>query len=311
MSERLLVVGGGKVGRGLAAAFRSAGLSVLGVHARTAREGATSSGPLVEPVDRTVGSAPGSRQHSSDTLATVLGDANVIIVAVADNAIDRVCKDLLLLLGRNPRTMAQGTVVLNTSGSVTPGSYSDLRALGFPCGTFHPLAPFATAERGALAVRDGWIGIEGDPTACATARRLAAALGARTVSIPAHAKAAYHAAAVIASNFPVVLAALATRLLASVGVDERTGAQVVQQLMRAAVNNLEVGAPAAMLTGPAARNDIVTIAAHRDTLAADVEMMAVYDALTRAARSLAAEHTPLVDDAGIRGRREAKRGSGD
>ncbi len=296
MSERLLIVGGGKVGRGLASAFRSGGLNVLGVHARTPREGATSSGPITDALNNALNAR----------LLTALGDANVIIIAVAENAIDSVCRDLLATLRTRPRAMAQGTVVLNTSGTVTPESYSELRRLGFPCGTFHPLAPFATPERGAAAVRDGWIGIEGDATACATARRLAAALGARTINIPAHAKAAYHAAAVMASNFPVVLAALATRLLVSVGIDKRAGAQVVQQLMRAAVTNLEVGAPAVVLTGPAARNDNDTIAAHRDALAADAEIAAVYDALTRAARALAAEHTPLVDDAGIRGRSEAK-----
>lgn len=300
MSERVLIVGGGKVGRGLASAFRSGGLNVLGVHARTPREGATSSGPIGDVLSRAL----------NNPLLVPLGNANVIIIAVADDAIDAVCRELLGILGTRPRAIAQGTVVLNTSGTVMPESYSELRRLGFPCGTFHPLAPFATAERGAAAVRDGWIGIEGDATACATARRLAAALGARTINIPPHAKAAYHAAAVMASNFPVVLAALATRLLANVGIDERAGAQVVQQLMRAAVSNLEVGAPAAVLTGPAARNDNVIIAAHRDALEADAEIAAVYDALTRAARTLAAEHTPLIDDPGIRGRREAKRGTG-
>lgn len=293
MSERLLIIGAGKVGRGLAAVFRAAGLNVLGVHARTAREGATSSGPIAIA--------------ACGVLASALGDANVIIIAVADGSIDVVCSDLAHVVRNDPHAMAQGTVVLNTSGTVSPQAYVDLRTLGFPCGTFHPLAPFPTAERGAAAIRDGWIGIEGDATACSTARRVAAAIGARTVSIPAHAKASYHAAAVMASNFPIVLAALATRILVNVGIDERVAGQVVQHLMRAAVANLDSGSPAAVLTGPAARNDTVVIASHSDALRADAESAAVYDALTRAARSLAADYTTLIDDTRVRGRREPER----
>ncbi|MGI8508909.1 MAG: Rossmann-like and DUF2520 domain-containing protein [Gemmatimonadaceae bacterium] len=280
------------MGRGLAAAFRSAGLSVLGVHARTAREGATSSGLLCEAAQA--------------VLAGVLSDANVIIIAVSDGSINDVCRDLVQTVRANSRAMAKGTVVLNTSGMISPEAYSELRTLGFPCGTFHPLAPFATAERGAAAVRNGWVGIEGDATACSTARRLAAAVGARTINIPTDAKATYHAAAVMASNFPVVLVALATRMLVNVGIDERAAGQVVQQLMRAAVANLDSGPPAAVLTGPAARNDSAIIAAHRDAMAGDPETAAVYDALTRAARTLAADHATLVDDARVGGRREAE-----
>lgn len=292
MSERLLVIGAGKVGRGLAAAFRSAGLSVLGVHARAPREGATSSGSIPEA--------------ARGVLAGVLGDANVIIIAVSDGSINAVCGDLVQTVRANARAIASGTVVLNTSGTVSPEAYAELRTLGFPCGTFHPLAPFPTAERGAAAVRDGWIGIEGDATACSTARRLAAALGARTINIPANAKAAYHAAAVMASNFPVVLVALATRILVNAGIDERAAGQAVRQLMRAAVANLDSGPPAAVLTGPAARNDSVVVTAHTEALAADPETAAVYDALTRAARTLAADHAALVDHARVGGRREAE-----
>lgn len=292
MSERLLIIGAGKVGRGLAFAFRAAGVTVLGVHARSAREGASSSGPI------------------PNALAGDQGDANVIIVAVSDDAINGVCANLVDAVRSKPHSIAQGTVVLNTSGTVTPPAYAELRGLGLPCGTFHPLAPFATAERGAAGVRDGWVGIEGDATACAAARRLAAAIGARTINIPPHAKAAYHAAAVMASNFPVVLAALATRALVSAGIDERAGAQVVQQLMRAAVDNLASGSPSTVLTGPAARNDVDTISAHRKALAADAESSAVYDSLTRAARTLAAERAVLIDDPRVRGSDEPKGGSG-
>ena len=285
MSERVFIIGAGKVGRGLAHAFRTAGLQVLGVHARTPRDGATTSGPFPR----------------------AMGEANVVIIAVSDSALNDVCHSLAVTAREKGSPLTHGTIVLHTSGTVSPPALEELRAAGSPSGTFHPLAPFSTAERGASALHDGWVGIDGDPTACAAARRLAAAIGARTVNIPASGKAMYHAAAVMASNFPIVLAALAARLLTDSGMEERAAEQVVQRLMAGAVSNLEHGSPRTVLTGPAARGDAEGIAAHRAALRYDPEMLAVYDALARAAASLSGGHAAAIDDASPGRRGELKR----
>lgn len=284
MSERIFFIGAGKVGRGLAYAFRAAGLQVLGVHARTPREGATTSG----------------------SYPAAMSEANVVIIAVSDSALDDVVHSLAALAKQKGSPLTHGTIVLHTSGTVTPPALEELRSAGSPCGTFHPLAPFSTAERGAAALRDGWVGIDGDATACAAARRLAAAIGARTVNIPARGKARYHAAAVMASNFPVVLAAIAARLLTESGMEERAAEQVVQRLMAGAVSNLEHGSPRSVLTGPVARGDAEAIASHRAALQNDPDALSVYDALTRAAASLTGGHARAVNDADIGRRGELK-----
>ena len=285
MSERIFIIGAGKVGRGLAHAFRSAGLQVLGVHARTPRDGATTSGEYPR----------------------AMSEANVIILAISDSELNDACHTLAAVAREKGSPMTHGTIVLHTSGTVTPSALEELRSAGSPCGTFHPLAPFSTAERGATALHEGWVGIDGDPTACAAARRLAAAIGARTVNIPPNGKALYHASAVLASNFPVVLAALAARVLTSAGVEEHTAEQVVQRLMTGAVSNLGHGSPRNVLTGPAARGDAEGMAAHRSALRNDPESLAVYDALTRAATSLSADDAAAVDDPDVGRRSELKR----
>lgn len=286
MSERVFIIGAGKVGRGLANAFRAAHVNVVGIHARTPREGATSSGALP---------------------STTAGEANVILVAVGDEGLNAVCLDVAAAASGKHPIVEHGTVLLHTSGIKTPDALFRLREAGVPCGTFHPLVPFPTAERGATALRDGWVGIDGDATACAAARRLAAALGARTVNIPPNAKAAYHAAAVMASNFPVVLAGIASALLTRKGVEQHTAEQIVERLMAAAVANLAHGASSAVLTGPAARADTATIAAHRQALRDDADALTAYDALTRAAAALLAPDRgacPRIDDTDVGGRRE-------
>jgi predicted short-subunit dehydrogenase-like oxidoreductase (DUF2520 family) len=265
VSDRAFIIGAGRVGRGLARAFRASGsVAVVALHGRRSSEETTSFGEY-----------PAS-----------LSEANVIVVAVRDSEIDGVCAGLVALEKRKAGSLAHGAVVVHTSGTAEPRSFEALRAIGIRAGTFHPLVPFATPERGAQLLHDAWIGIDGDATACSASRRVAAAVGARTVNIPAGHKAAYHAAAVVASNFPVVLAAVAGRVLRDAGVAEHTAEQVVQSLMAAAVTNLQHGSPASMLTGPVVRGDSATIDAHRTSLHGDPIALAVYDSLTAAARDI-------------------------
>jgi predicted short-subunit dehydrogenase-like oxidoreductase (DUF2520 family) len=116
---------------------------------------------------------------------------------------------------------------------------------------------------------------------------LAAAVGARTLAIPAGAKPRYHAAAVFASNFPVVLAAIAARLMSDAGVDAEGARGAVECLLALAAANVAGRDPAAALTGPVVRGDAVTIRRHLEALAGDDEAHTAYVALSRAALRMA------------------------
>ena len=112
-------------------------------------------------------------------------------------------------------------------------------------------------------------------------------MGANALRIPAGRKPAYHAAAVFASNFPTVLAAIAAQLLASTGIDEGDAWGAIRALMRGAVANLDGAAAADALTGPIARGDVETVRRHLAALAAEPETRALYAALSLAAVELA------------------------
>ncbi len=285
MSDRPFIIGAGKVGRGLALALRHADIEVVGVHSRVAREGATSSGALPR----------------------ALAEANIVIIAVRESDIAAVIESLVAAARAPHPWLTHGCVMLSTSGIASSDELDPLRSIGYACGTFHPLAPFSSAARGAAALHDGWVGIDGDATACAASRRLAAALGARTLGIPRGHKSAYHAAAVIASNFPIVLAALAEETLTAAGVDRRAARDAVQHLMAVAVSNLADSSPRDALTGPIARGDERTVEAHRAALAESSTALAVYDALAAAARELVRDHPATIDDASVGRRNEIER----
>jgi predicted short-subunit dehydrogenase-like oxidoreductase (DUF2520 family) len=100
-------------------------------------------------------------------------------------------------------------------------------------------------------------------------------------------RAAYHAAASIASNFLVTLEGAAERLAATAGVDRA----LLVPLVRAAVENwARLGAGDA-LTGPIARGDEETVARQRMAVEDRTpELLALFDALADATRALAAAH---------------------
>src|SRR5207253_7034804 len=141
-------------------------------------------------------------------------------------------------------------------------SLDSLRTAGFSAGTFHPLAPFSITDRVPELLRGGWIGVDGDDGARAAARRLAGHLGARTLDIPPGGKTAYHAAAVMASNFPVVLAHAAAGLMQSAGIAERSAQSAVEALITASVGNLATRNAVEALTGPVVRGDSETVRKH-------------------------------------------------
>jgi len=118
----------------------------------------------------------------------------------------------------------------------------------------------------------------------AIARELAARLGMQAIEVAEHDRAAYHAAASIASNFLVTLEAAAERIAASAGVDRA----LLAPLVRATVENWAKLGPEAALTGPAARGDSETVARQRAEIAARApELLELFDALSAATRALA------------------------
>jgi predicted short-subunit dehydrogenase-like oxidoreductase (DUF2520 family) len=97
-------------------------------------------------------------------------------------------------------------------------------------------------------------------------------------------RAAYHAAASIASNFLVTLEGAAERLAATAGVDRA----LLAPLVRAAVDNWAARGAAAALTGPIARGDEDTVARQRAAVADRTpELLPLFDALADATRALA------------------------
>jgi predicted short-subunit dehydrogenase-like oxidoreductase (DUF2520 family) len=259
VSERVFVIGPGHVGRGLFRAFRASGVEVVGLH----------------------GKRPSGIATSSGALPPEMASANVVLVCVRDLQLEETMTEISV--ATSDGRISRGTAVLHTSAIAEPAGLRGLSDAGFPGGTFHPLVPFADPEVSAEMLRKGWVGIDGDNAAKSASRRLAGHIGARTLEIPAGKKPAYHAAAVIASNFPVVLASVAGHLLHDIGIPDSSAFQAVESLMSAALMNMKQALPDDALTGPVLRGDAETIGKHVQALSSHPAALEVYRALSSAA----------------------------
>jgi predicted short-subunit dehydrogenase-like oxidoreductase (DUF2520 family) len=101
-------------------------------------------------------------------------------------------------------------------------------------------------------------------------------------------RAAYHAAASIASNFLVTLEAEAEALASAAGIAGFDARAMLGPLVRTTVENwVELG-PERALTGPVARGDHATVAAQRSAIAAArPELEPLFDALVERTEALA------------------------
>jgi predicted short-subunit dehydrogenase-like oxidoreductase (DUF2520 family) len=148
------------------------------------------------------------------------------------------------------------------------------------------LHPLMTVTREGAAFAGAGCAVAGaTPRALAVARELARSLGMAPVAIADADRAAYHAAASIASNFLVVLEAAAERLAAGAGAPR----ELLVPLVRATVDNWAAHGPEQALTGPIARGDELTVARQRAAVAERTpEILPLFDALVAATRDLAA-----------------------
>lgn len=148
------------------------------------------------------------------------------------------------------------------------GHCSGASPLGSCAFSLHPL--MSVPETGA-AFAGVPAAVAGDPVA----RHIAERLQMTPFAVAEEDRAAYHAAASMASNFLVILEDAAERVGRTAGI----GRDQLVPLVRATVDNWARDGRAA-LTGPVARGDVATLDRHRATLRARApDLLGLYDVL--------------------------------
>ena len=261
------IIGPGRAGVGLALALALAGHEVL-LYGRRKKA-------VPEPLTLTVGPA-------DSPPPAWIAQAGVVILAVRDDAIRFLAESLARTGAVRP-----DQVVLHLSGAQGQEALAPLLSSRAALGSLHPLQTIAAAERAPERLKGAWAAVEGMPRAVQAAEGLARALGLRPFRIPSEAKPIYHAGAVFASNYFVVVEAVAQRLLRLAGLSDAEAWQALRPLVAGTFDNLTGQGPLAALTGPVARGDTATLRRHIERLSRDDALL--YRALGRAALELARE----------------------
>jgi predicted short-subunit dehydrogenase-like oxidoreductase (DUF2520 family) len=265
---RLALVGPGRAGTALSLALQARGWTVTAVAGRSPEADSTRRAAVALDA-RAVPVADAGR------------DADLVIVATPDDAIAGAAAELAA-------SLRAGALVLHLSGARTLHEFDDL-LLARPeaaVGSLHPLQSLPSGEVGRARLSGSWCAVDGPDSV----DRIARTLGMRPFRVDAANRVRYHATACVASNHLVALLGQVERLAADAGVP----LDAFLPLVRATLDNVGDLGTAGALTGPIARGDAATVAAHLDTLPA--EERAAYRALAEAALRLAGRE----DDAELR-----------
>jgi predicted short-subunit dehydrogenase-like oxidoreductase (DUF2520 family) len=192
---------------------------------------------------------------------------DLVVIATPDAAIAEVAAAV------EPRP---GVVVAHLSGVTGQRVFEGLTHAR--TAVLHPLVAMPDPDTGARRLAAGaWFAVAGD----ALVTRAVGDLGGQWFEVAEADWVAHHAAAVIASNHVVAVLGQAERVAATAGVPF----DVYLELVRATLDNVIELGPAAALTGPAARGDEATVAAHLAAL--DPAEREGYAAVAELARRLA------------------------
>lgn len=264
---RLGFVGVGRLARALALALQQSGIPVTEVASRRPE----SARQMARELDdcRAVG------------VQSLVDDCDLVFITTPDAAIADVARGAVWRPGQR---------VVHCSGATSVAALQCAADAGALTGGFHPMQAFGADAQAAIDSLPGCtIAIEAaDASLRALLHDLAARLGCAGLSLPADARARYHASGGYASQHIHVLMAEAVRLWQSWGATEQQALAALLPLLRGTLESLAHGGVANGMPGPISRGDAGTVRLHRQALQGlDPEMCDLYDQLCRRGVDLA------------------------
>ena len=234
------VISAGKVGSVLGAALRAAGHAVVGVyaHSEASRDRADALLPDVPVLD----------------VSTIVERSELVLLAVPDDQLPGLVDGLGKLGAWQP-----GQLVVHTAGRFGTDVLEPVRAAGGIGLAIHPSMTFTGLSLDLQRLTDCSFGVTAAAPVLPIAQALVVEMGAEPVVIAEADRPLYHAALAHGSNHVMTLMGQSMQLLHKIGVEHPD--RMLGPLVRATVDNALASGENA-LTGPVARGDVSTVAAH-------------------------------------------------
>lgn len=209
-----------------------------------------------------------------DGAATPTSEPAGVWLLCRDDALEPVGRALSRIPREGLGRLPPGTPVLHAAGARPASSVlAALESAGHPVGTLHPICSLRS-ERPRSRLASASFGVAGS----VEARRFAAILAGDAPLLEIdhlddRGRLAYHAACALVANHFGVLADRGAAVLRQQGLDPAAVDRALGQLMLSALENLvALGIPKG-ITGPLARGDRATVAAHLDALDDDARTL--------------------------------------
>ena len=271
------VVGAGRVGAVLAAAFAASGHHVSGVSGRSA-----ASQTRIETL------LPSVPVRSPEDVAAT---ADVVVLAVPDDALEEAAAQLV-----RRGAVGVGQLIVHTSGRHGAAALAVASDAAAQVLAMHPAMTFTGTDVDVDRLPATVFALTGDDAVRDIGETLVASLGGDPIWLTEDQRVLYHAALAHGANHLVTLVTQAQSMLRSVGIADSSG--VLRPLLSAALDNALAYGEAA-LTGPVVRGDVATVEAHVEALEGEPgPTRDAYVSMARATTEQAVESGSLTPDRG-------------
>jgi predicted short-subunit dehydrogenase-like oxidoreductase (DUF2520 family) len=191
-------------------------------------------------------------------IADIVERSELVLLAVPDDSLPGLVSGLAAT-----GAWQTGQLVAHTSGRYGTGVLAPAKAAGAIPLALHPAMTFTGMSLDLSRLADCCFGITAEPAMLPIAQALVVEMGAEPVVIAEADRVLYHASLAHSANHLVTIVAQAAQVLGDIGVEAPN--QVLGPLLRAALENALASGESA-LTGPVARGDSGTVAAHTQAL---------------------------------------------
>lgn len=219
--------------------------------------------------------------------------AELVFITTPDSLIEQICRKISAKGG-----FCESHVVYHMSGALSSDILVSAKSCGASTGSIHPLQAFTSYEKGHKSQFKGAnISLEGDNTAIELGQKIIKSLQGNEIIIPTHLKTAYHAAAVVASNYLVTLEHFALELLKQAGLSEENGFRLIEPLILGTLDNIKTMGTVKALTGPIARGDVAIVSRHLEDIDKKLpHFLDLYKILGKCTLDIALDGKGISDD---------------
>lgn len=277
LKESFAIVGAGKVGTGIGIALRDAGLRLVGIC------------DVDSNVAENAAALLGARVASSPVEAAAMGDA--VVITTPDDRIEEVCREIA---GSGIDIVDK--IFIHMSGALSLDALLPAALNGARTACIHPIQTFADMETAAKLLRGSFFGITAaDEASRGWAWEFVEKIGGKGLEIRNDDRVLYHLAAVIASNFLVMIEHAAISVFEKIAVERHKAVEALMPLIRQTVDNIERFGVLNALTGPLARGDTGTIRSHLKSLEREPELESLYKSVCKWGARIVKERGELED----------------